>query len=227
MRYHIMAPSIELSDRMRDTLLRKLQKLERFVQRFPADGVDVVATVDRQVRTDDFVVSLRLNLNGTALVSKEQAPQLQQAVGAAIEDVLDQLNRYKAKLRGDALIAHSRTTMQSEELAEVLTPLLEQRELYDRAMAGDQGAFQRLLEEDGFSLQQVLRQELRQHGVDDGPEQDTLAADLLGHALIAAQQDMEHKPSRMSVSGWLALKVRKAAEDHFRRPESGGLQGVA
>lgn len=227
MRYHIMAPNIELSDQMQANLMGKLQKIERFVQRFPPDTVDVDVTVDRHQRTQDFVVSLRLGLTGTVLVAKEQAPGLEQAAIAAVDDVLDQLKRYKAKLRGEGAIAHSRQPVSPEAMVDIIEPLLEQRELYDRAIAGDTGAFEQLMNEEGFSVRRVLRQELQRHGIHDGPEQDALFEMLLGDALAEAQSDLARKPSRMSVPGWLSLKARKAVENHFKRPESGGLEGVA
>lgn len=129
MQYHLSGKKLELTDHVQDIVLDQVHKLEPLGQHFPPDVVHVDVTLERHQRTQDFVVSLRLGLTSAVLVSKEQHERLETATKAAVDDVIDQLQRYKSRLSGDAARRRAGSELPPEEIPH------EERALHRRAGA--------------------------------------------------------------------------------------------
>jgi ribosomal subunit interface protein len=210
-RYHVVTKRIDLTDPLRRQIEERLQRLQRRLRHFPGEGLEAHVAVERQARRGEFLVRLALSIWGHTLVARRQGPTLEGALDEATAAIERQAERYKARLRGDYLHERKRAALSPEERAARERELLEDRALLDRALVGDRRAFDELTERELPGVTRFIRRQLRQRGM-DGARLDALLPQVLEQTLLAAFEELRHKPEPMTLQGWLARQARPLIE---------------
>ncbi|MBI4496971.1 MAG: HPF/RaiA family ribosome-associated protein [Chloroflexi bacterium] len=227
MQYHIASKNVEMTQHLYDDLLFHVEKLEPLVQHFPPDGVHVNITVERHQRTQDYIVSMRLGLaDAVVLVSKEMAPGLDVAARLAVEDIIDQLGRYKAQLSGQPDYDQAASDLHPQTMTAAGRALVDERELLDRSLAGDEAAFTDLTRRHLPAVTRTVRRALREQNITDRAQQDERLRHILAQTMALAFRDLPRKPAHMSLQGWLNFKAQAILGEEAQSQEP-GLGGVA
>ncbi len=206
-RLHLMTRRCELSAADRELIDRAVARFERRLRHFAPDALDLFLDLERHARREEYRGSVRLDILGTSLLAKRNvAPSLHALLARAFDDLEDKLERYEAKLRRDASHERRRASLSAAEARAAERILLEERELLDRALAGDRAAFSHLVEAELPGLTRTIAQALRDAGRQPSEEEiQHVLADVLAGAFAALQR----KPARWSMSVWLAAQVRR------------------
>jgi ribosomal subunit interface protein len=216
--YQVTTKRIELTDYIRREIEEQLSRLERRLRHFPADALQAQIAVERQGRREAYTIRLALSIWRNTLVARRTGPSFPVALEQATTAVERQLERYKARLRGDYLHERKRAAMSPEERWARECELLEDRALLDRALLGDRQAFDELTERELPGLTRYIRRRLTQRGLDEATV-ETLLPQFLEQALLAGFERLRQKPERMSLQGWLALQVRPLIEHLKTSPQ--------
>jgi ribosome-associated translation inhibitor RaiA len=211
LRHHVVTKRVDLTDYLRRQLEERLQRLQRRLRHFPPEALQAQVAVERQARGGAYVVRLALSIWGHTLVARRLGPTLEVALDEATAAIERQVERYKARLRGDYLHERKRAALSPEERAARERELIEDRALLDRALLGDRQAFDELTERELPGLTRFIRRQLTQRGV-DGAALDTLLPQLLEQTLLMGFEELRHKPEPMTLQGWLARQARPLIE---------------
>lgn len=207
---HLMTRRAELSAADRDFINKEIARLERRLRHFSPDALHLFLDIERHARREEYRANIRLDILGVALpVKRNTGPTLHALLKAAFSDVEEQLDRYLAKLRRDYLHERKRASLQTEEVEAAERQLLEERELYDRALAGDQAAFDTLVEAELPGLARRIEAELTRVG--RTPTRDEVQH-LMGDVLATAFAELAQKPARWSLRTWLGFLARRQIE---------------
>jgi putative sigma-54 modulation protein len=100
----IFTKNLELNERLNDYVLKKVGKLEKFLDEVEECRVDLSHTKTARNANDRHVAQLTLRGKGFILRSEERSDSMFSAVDAAVEKMRRQIKRYKGKRdrgRGD------------------------------------------------------------------------------------------------------------------------------
>jgi putative sigma-54 modulation protein len=100
----IFTKNIELSDRLNDYVVTKVEKLEKFLDEVDECRVDLSYVKTARNANDRHVAQLTLRGKGFILRSEERSDSMFSAVDAALDKMRRQIRRYKGKRargRGD------------------------------------------------------------------------------------------------------------------------------
>ncbi len=118
----IFTKNLELTDRLNDYVVMKVEKLEKFLEEVDESRVDLSHVKTARNANDRYVAQLTLRGKGFILRSEERSDSIFSAVDAALDKMRRQITRFKGKRtrgRGDG-----------QTIAEVIeTPLEEAHEI--------------------------------------------------------------------------------------------------
>lgn len=100
----IFTKNLELSDRLNDYVVKKVEKLEKFLDEVDECRVDLSHVKTARNANDRHVAQLTLRGKGFILRSEERSDSIFSAVDAALDKMKRQIRRYKGKRergRGD------------------------------------------------------------------------------------------------------------------------------
>lgn len=204
---HVKTQRCELSPADQRGLDRYRERLDRRLRHFDPDLVHLTIEIDRHPRTGQYVGSFRLTLLNQALPAKRNSgPTIEALLKQAFDDIEEQLSRFKSNLRRDYAHERKRASLPPEAIRYQERELMAERELLDRALAGDRTAFDTLINDERPGLSTVIASELVARGQEPRPETiDHVMADVL----TTAFRDLARKPARWSFGGWLAWLARR------------------
>ncbi len=120
----IFTKNLDLTDRLNDYVVKKVEKLEKFLDEVDECRVDLSHTKTARNANDRHVAQLTLRGKGYILRSEERSDSIFSAVDAALDKMRRQIRRYKGKRewgRGDGQTisdAVNVSTPQTEEMEE-------------------------------------------------------------------------------------------------------------
>ena len=100
----IFTKNMELTDRLNDYVVKKVEKLEKFMDEVDECRVDLSHAKTARNASDRYVSQLTLRGKGFILRSEERSDSIFSAVDAALDKMRRQIRRYKGKRargRGD------------------------------------------------------------------------------------------------------------------------------
>ena len=103
----IFTKNLELSDRLHDYVVTKVEKLEKFLDEVDECRVDLSHTKTARSAEDRYVAQLTLRGKGFILRSEERSDSIFAAVDASLDKMRRQIRRYKGKRdrgRGDGQV---------------------------------------------------------------------------------------------------------------------------
>jgi putative sigma-54 modulation protein len=119
----IFTKNIELTDRLNDYVVKKVEKLEKFLDEVDECRVDLSHAKTARNASDRYVAQLTLRGKGFILRSEERSDSIFSAADAAIDKMRRQIRRYKGKRargRGDGqTIAEAIDVIPADEAIEM------------------------------------------------------------------------------------------------------------
>jgi putative sigma-54 modulation protein len=100
----IFTKNLELTDRLNDYVVKKVEKLEKFLDEVDECRVDLSHAKTARNASDRYVAQLTLRGKGFILRSEERSDSIFSAVDAALDKIRRQIRRFKGKRahgRGD------------------------------------------------------------------------------------------------------------------------------
>ncbi len=94
---------IDSTDDVRDRFNREAKKLERRLNHFPDDGVQLAGVVEARIGKDLITCTLNLRLPRKTLHAAREGYGIIESVEATFADISKQLDRYLDQLRGEHL----------------------------------------------------------------------------------------------------------------------------
>jgi len=130
----IFTKNLELTDRLNDYVVKKVEKLEKFLDEVDECRVDLSHTKTARNASDRHVAQLTLRGKGFILRSEERSDSIFSAVDAALDKMRRQIRRYKGKRawgRGDGqTIAEAISMPYPEEEVEEQEPVIARRKRF-------------------------------------------------------------------------------------------------
>jgi ribosome-associated translation inhibitor RaiA len=205
--YHLTTERCELGAADRGELEKHLRRLEAQLRHIDPDLVELDLKIERHARRDEYRGSVRLFVISQVLAAKRNAaPTVRAFLKQAFDDIEEQLRRFKAKLRREYAHGRKRASLSPAAVRFRERELLEERELLDRALAGDRQAFEQLVEAELPGLDRVISRTLAAAGRQPTPEE---VQHILAEVLTLAFRELARKPARWSLGGWLAWLARR------------------
>ena len=97
MELKLVGKNVELSEEVKDTIGRKLKKLERHLPRI-AKGVVEISQENTKSPHDRYIVQITITHGGSILRGEEKAADINSAVKSAVDVVDRRIERYKGVL---------------------------------------------------------------------------------------------------------------------------------
>ncbi|MFW5714075.1 MAG: ribosome hibernation-promoting factor, HPF/YfiA family [Brevefilum sp.] len=155
----IFTKNLELNDRLNEYVLKKVGKLEKFLDEVDECRVDLSYSKTARNANDRHVAQLTLRGKGFILRSEERSDSMFSAVDAAVDKMRRQIRRYKGKRdrgRGDGqTIAEAIDVIYPDELEpEEDQPIIARRKRFMLAPMDEQEAVEqmKLLGHENFFL---------------------------------------------------------------------------
>jgi putative sigma-54 modulation protein len=130
----IFTKNLELTDRLNDYVVTKVEKLEKFLEDVDESRVDLSHVKTARNADDRYVAQLTLRGKGFILRSEERADSIFSAVDAALDKMRRQIARYKGKRtrgRGDGQTIAEVIETPSDEILEMEeTPIIARRKRF-------------------------------------------------------------------------------------------------
>lgn len=208
MKLQVTTHDVELTPADEELIERERARLAPRLRHFDPDLVNLALSIWQQPRTGDYLATVRLTLlnNHTLPASRNSGPTIAAVLKRAFDDIEGQLNRFKSKLRKDYTYERKRTSLARDAVEAHERELQEERELLDRALVGDQAAFDTLVEAEMPGLSRGIEQALREQGREDTP---AAIEQVLADVLTTAFREFARKPARWSLGGWLLWLARR------------------
>jgi hypothetical protein len=209
MKVNVTTHNHVLSDQDQAAVTHLEQQLDRYLTHMDPDLVALTLDLEKHSRREEFLGSGRLVIFNRALPArKNSAPSLPVLVKRIGEDLEDQVRRFRARLGREYVYGRKRTALTSAELELAERQMGADRDLFDRALAGDEAAWQELVELERPRLRGLIAAEL---GAGSDGEDDQTVDDMLARVLEIGFQDLARKPARWSLFGWLTRLARREA----------------
>jgi len=194
-----------------EMLDRHVAQLEQRLWHMDPDLVHLTLVIEPQARRDEYRGSVRLVLFNRALPAKRNtAPTIGVLIKRSFEDLEDQVDRFKQRLRGEYAHERKRASLTPEAMAARERELLEERELLDRALAGDSTAFNTLADAELPAVSQLIARALLDQNREVGPD---AIEHVLADVLATAHANLARKPARWTLAGWLAWTARRLVKE--------------
>ncbi len=119
-RTEVFARNLDLTDKVRETLTKKVGKLSRFLRNLNEVRVDVTYVKSARNANDRFVAQITIRGRGYILRTEERADEILTAFDAALDKMERQVERLKGKRRrgrGDGRSAAEVVAVAAEEEA--------------------------------------------------------------------------------------------------------------
>lgn len=214
MKFTLKTHRCTLTPAERAELDRRLDLLDRRLQHFDPDLVHLSLDIERHARRSEYRGSIRLVLLNHALPAKRNvAPTPSVLIKRTFEDLEEQVERFKARLRGEYTHERRRASLSPEAVHAVERELLAERELLDRALLGDEAAFRNLINRELPGVSAAIGRMLAERGQDASAE---AVEHVLMDVLTRAFSELPRKPARWSYGGWLAWLARRLLEQEAR-----------
>ena len=129
----IFTKNLELTDRLNDYVVTKVDKLEKFLDEVDECRVDLSHTKTARNADDRHVAQLTLRGKGFILRSEERSDSIFSAIDAALDKMKRQIRRYKGKRdrgRGDGQSIAEAISMPSVDLEPEEEPVIERRKTF-------------------------------------------------------------------------------------------------
>ena len=129
----IFTKNLELTDRLNDYVVTKVDKLEKFLDEVDECRVDLSHTKTARNADDRHVAQLTLRGKGFILRSEERSDSIFSAIDAALDKMKRQIRRYKGKRdrgRGDGQSIADAISMPSVDLEPEEEPVIERRKTF-------------------------------------------------------------------------------------------------
>jgi putative sigma-54 modulation protein len=97
MRVQINARQFELTDQMHDYVIKKISKLERYLDILEEATADLTYAKTARSAADRQVAQLTIRGKGVLLRAEERSDDMQASVDAALEKIVRQIDRYKGR----------------------------------------------------------------------------------------------------------------------------------
>jgi putative sigma-54 modulation protein len=101
MRQTLIGKNIEVTPELREYFESKVAKLDRLIPTFSDQLVSLQATVEKNLKRNDYSTSLSLHFPQHTLHAEEQSRDLKAAIRTAFDEIIRQVDRFKSKLRGE------------------------------------------------------------------------------------------------------------------------------
>jgi ribosomal subunit interface protein len=212
MDYHITAKNFNLVDPLKEEVTQRLDKLSRLLEKFPEDIVHFDVVLEYRQRRKEYEAKVRLTLPGEILATSDHGPTLENAMVKALDDMLDKLEDYKARVSRAYSYERKRGAIDERETNHIARELLEQRELLDRAEMGDLEAWRQLVEEYHHNLAVYIEREMASRGVPLSDDTRPLVMHVLEETFRLAQERLPMRPENMTLEGWLALQATEVLD---------------
>lgn len=152
----IYARNLEVTDRIKDYVIKKVSKLDRFLTNIEDTRIDLAFEKSARSAADRQVAQITLRGKGFILRTEERADDLFAAIDAAVEKMQRQISRLKGKReigRGDGTPASEVATVEVEADEEIepaqivrrkkfnLVPMDEQEAIEQMALLGHENFF--------------------------------------------------------------------------------------
>ena len=118
----IFTKNLDLNDRLHDYVVKKVEKLEKFLDEVDECRVDLSYAKTARNANDRHVAQLTLRGKGFILRSEERSDSIFSAVDAALDKMRRQIRRYKGKRargRGDGQTIAEAIELPTEEAEEI------------------------------------------------------------------------------------------------------------
>lgn len=212
---HVTTKRCELTPADHQELERHLARLDRRLRYIDPDLAHLAIEIERRVRKLEYGGSFRLSLFNRPLPAKRNAaPTIEALLKQAFDDLEEQLERFKSRLRRAYSHERKRLSLPPEAVRYRERELVEERELLDRALAGDRDAFTVLVNAELPGLSAVIGKILVEQGQEPSPE---AIEHVMADVVAIAFRELVHKPARWSLGGWLAWLARR----EIRREQEG------
>ncbi len=129
----IFTKNLELTDRLNDYVVKKVEKLEKFLDEVDECRVDLSHTKTARNADDRHVAQLTLRGKGFILRSEERSDNIFSAVDAALDKMKRQIRRFKGKRdrgRGDGQSIAEAISLPSVEFEEEEEPVIVRRKTF-------------------------------------------------------------------------------------------------
>jgi len=155
----LYARNMDLSDRIRDYVEKKVSKLDRYLPGIEETRVDLVFEKSARNAADRQIAQITVRGKGFILRSEERSDSIQTAIDAAVDKMQNQISRYKGKRyhgRGDgrsaAEVVVEDELSYDEETTDELGPIITKRKRFVLAPMDTLEALEqmRLLGHDNF-----------------------------------------------------------------------------
>lgn len=129
----IFTKNLELTDRLNDYVVQKVEKLEKFLDEVDECRVDLSHTKTVRNANDRHVAQLTLRGKGFILRSEERSDSIFSAVDAALDKMKRQVRRYKGKRdrgRGNGQSIAEVVSAPEDEAIEEEEPIIARRKTF-------------------------------------------------------------------------------------------------
>ena len=145
----IFTKNLELSDRLNDYVVTKVEKLEKFLDEVDECRVDLSYIKTARNANDRQVAQLTLRGKGFILRSEERSDSMFSAIDAALDKMRRQIRRYKGKRargRGDGQTIADAIDMGYEEVPEEVEegPIIARRKRFQLVPMNEQEAVEQM-----------------------------------------------------------------------------------
>lgn len=155
----ITGHELEVTDRIRDYVTKKVAKLDRYLAAIDEIRVDLAHVKTARSAVDRYVAQLTIRGKGLLLRSEERADDIRTAMDIALDKLTRQVARYKGKHqrgRGDGKPAAS-VALEAESLPELEAeepPVIIRRKKFDLIPMAEEEAIEqmKLLGHDNFFI---------------------------------------------------------------------------
>jgi len=155
-RTDIFAHNLDLTDKVREFINKKVAKLSRFLKNIDEARVDVTYVKSARNSNDRFVAQATIRGRGYILRTEERADEAMIAIDAALDKLQRQIERFKGKRRrdrGDRRTAADVAAMGSEEEAPAVSGIVRRKTFELHPMTEAEALEQmRLLSHDNFFI---------------------------------------------------------------------------
>jgi hypothetical protein len=212
MKLQVVARGCQLTPGDERQLLRRVERLTAQLERFDPDLVHLEVVINKQARRSEFTSRLRLVVMEHVLpVHRNAAPHIRTVLTRAFDDLERSLIQFNEQMRGATGWQRKRSARSARRIKQAQAALINERALLDRALAGERTAFEVLADTRLAGLRNVIFELLTERG---GQPSDDELDQALGTTLAVAFEQLERKPERWSIHGWLSWIARRELRRH-------------
>jgi ribosomal subunit interface protein len=99
MRHTFIGKNVEITSELHEYFESKLEKLDRLIPTFSDQLVSLQATVEKNLKRNDYSTAFSLHLPQHTLHAEGQSRDLKAAIRTAFDDIIRQVDRFKSRLR--------------------------------------------------------------------------------------------------------------------------------